>query len=175
MNVWGVRPARSTDARQIEGIFREIWSGRGVEVLRSPAQYPDSFCVLEHSGWVAAFLEFERWGGWHAVGGMEDHDPDLDDTLSVNWLAATQAWADRGFDARLLGEWLAQLPEHIQYVVLDPEAASGREAAFDLRYTYARLGFQLFPRPEEDADRPPHLMGWSRPGVPLPRTRRVRW
>lgn len=143
----------------------------GGRISRNPARYTDSFFVLETAGQVVGALQFESWGGWHVVGGMEDHDPALHDTLSVSRIAVLEAWRNQGLGSRLLREWLAQFPEHIEYVVLDPVPASGPGAVSALRHFYVQLGFQLLQRPRRYSDRAPHLMGWSRAGVLPPLTR----
>lgn len=171
MSVSRLRPARRTDAPQIELILGEAWPQPGERFFRGPARCIDSYSVLEAAGLTVAFMQFENWRGWSQVGGMEDHNPAFDDTFSVSRVAVLEAWRGQGIGSHLLEEWLAQLPEHIEYVVLDPVPANGPAAEDALRRFYARQGFQLLPPSREHFGRPAHLMGWSRDGVFVPELR----
>ena len=83
-------------------------------------------------------------------------------------IAVAEAERGRGLGGLLLQGWLDDLPDHVEYVILDASPSDGHHAEQRLRGFYERHGFRLLPLPEGYSTWEPYLMGWSRPGIWLP-------
>lgn len=168
-----VRSATAADGPAIAQIFDETWPRSVGEMADEVRDEPDRFVVLELDGRVIAFLKHADWHNWPDVGGMEAHDPDIDDALLVDWLAVAPDVRGQGIGSSLLREWLANLPSNICYVILNPAPAGAVDDAVSvaaLHRFYRDCGFRLLPWRSDEPGFEPYLLGWARPGVWLPDT-----